>query len=56
VQATAVLRNGRRALPEAISGRMRGRLRRALDELAVTIGRTAKIVEFERVVPPRGNP
>ena len=28
----AVLRNGRRALPKALSGRMRGRLRRALGE------------------------
>ena len=43
-EAAVVLRNGRRALPKAISGRMRGRLRRALDELAVTIERTAKIV------------
>jgi IS5 family transposase len=48
VQATAVLRNGRRALPKAISGRMRGRLRRALDELAATIGRTAKIAAQAR--------
>ena len=43
-EAAVVVRNGRRALPKAISGRMRGRLRRALDELAVTIERTAKIV------------
>ena len=43
-EAAAVLRNGRRALPAALSGRMRGRLRRALDELAVTIERTATIV------------
>ena len=47
-EAAAVLRNGRRALPKAISGRMRGRLRRALDELAVTIDRTAKIVAQTR--------
>jgi transposase, IS5 family len=47
-QAAAVLRNGRRALPKAVSGRMRGRLRRALDELAVTIGRTATIVAQTR--------
>jgi IS5 family transposase len=47
-QAAAVLRNGRRALPKAVSGRMRGRLRRALDELAVTIGRTATIVAQAR--------
>lgn len=36
-EAAAVLRNGRRALPKAISGRIRGRLRLALDELAVAI-------------------
>jgi IS5 family transposase len=47
-QAAAVLRNGRRAVPKAISGRMRGRLRRALEELAVTAGRTAKIVAQTR--------
>jgi transposase, IS5 family len=43
-EAAAVLRNGRRALPRALSGRIRGRLRRALDELAVTVARTATIV------------
>ena len=47
-EAAAVLRNGRRAVAKAISGRMRGRLRRALDELAVTIERTAKIVAQTR--------
>ena len=47
-EAAAVLRNGRQALPKALSGRMRGRLRRALDELAVTIGRTATIVAQTR--------
>ena len=47
-QAAAVLRNGRRAVPKAVSGRMRGRLRRALDDLAVTIGRTAQIVAQTR--------
>jgi len=47
-QAAAVLRNGRRALPRALTGRMRGRLRRALDELAVTISRTATIVAQAR--------
>ena len=47
-EAVAVVRNGRRALPKALSGRMRGRLRRALDELAVTIGRTATIVAQTR--------
>jgi IS5 family transposase len=47
-EAAAVLRNGRRALPRALTGRMRGRLRRALDELAVTIERTATIVAQAR--------
>jgi transposase, IS5 family len=47
-ESAAVLRNGRRALPKALSGRMRGRLRRALDELAVTIERTATIVAQTR--------
>jgi transposase, IS5 family len=47
-QAAAVLRNGRRAVPKALSGRMRGRLRRALSELAVTIERTATIVSQAR--------
>jgi IS5 family transposase len=46
--AAAVLRNGRRALPKALSGQMRGRLRRALAELAVTIGRTGTIVAQAR--------
>src|SRR5215470_110070 len=47
-EAAAVLRNGRRALPAALSGRVRGRLRRALDELAVALGRTATIVAQTR--------
>ena len=47
-EAAAVLRNGRRALPAALSGQIRGRLRRALDELAVTIGRTATVVAQAR--------
>src|SRR5690242_16471183 len=47
-EAAAVLRNGRRALPRALSGRMRGRLRRALAELAVTVQRTAAIVAQTR--------
>jgi IS5 family transposase len=47
-QAAAVVRNGRRAVPRAISGRVRGRLRRALDELAVTIERTATLVAQAR--------
>jgi IS5 family transposase len=47
-QAAAVLRNGRRAAAKALSGRMRGRMRRALDELAVTIERTGVIVAQAR--------
>jgi IS5 family transposase len=43
-EAAAVLRNGRRAL----SGQVRGRLQRALDELAVTAGRTAAIITQTR--------
>jgi transposase, IS5 family len=47
-QAAAVLRNGRRAVPKAIGGRVRGRLRRALDELVVTIEPTTTIVAQTR--------
>jgi len=47
-QAAAVVRNGRRAVPKAISGRVRGRLVRALDELTVTINRTAQVVAQAR--------
>jgi IS5 family transposase len=47
-QAAAVLRNGRRAIRRALSGRMRGRLRRALGELAVTIERTATVAAQAR--------
>jgi IS5 family transposase len=47
-EAAAVLRNGRRAVGRALSGRVRGRLRRALDELAVTIERAATIVAQTR--------
>jgi IS5 family transposase len=47
-EAAAVVRNGRRALPRAISGRVRGRLARALGELAVTIERTHTIVAQTR--------
>jgi IS5 family transposase len=47
-EAAAVLRNGRRALPGALTGRTRGRLRRALDELAVTIERTAQVIAQAR--------
>jgi IS5 family transposase len=47
-QAAAVVRNSRRAVPKALSGRVRGRLRRALSELAVTIERTAQVVAQTR--------
>ncbi len=47
-QAAAVLRNGRRAVPKALSGPIRGRLVRALDELAVTIERTTTIIAQAR--------
>jgi IS5 family transposase len=43
-----VLRNGRRAVPKALGGRVRGRLRQALGELAVTIERTATVVAQAR--------
>ena len=55
-QAAAVLRNGRRAIPEAVSGRMRGRLRRSLDELAVTIERTGAIIAQTRTRLARQTP
>jgi len=47
-EAVAVWRNGRRAVPKALSGQVRGRLRRALDELAVTIERTHTIAAQAR--------
>jgi len=47
-EAATVARNGRRAVRKALSGRVRGRLVRALDELAVTIERTAMIVAQAR--------
>jgi IS5 family transposase len=47
-QAAGVLRNGRRAVPKALSGRVRGRLRRALAELAVAIERTGTLVAQAR--------
>jgi transposase, IS5 family len=47
-QAAAVWHNGRRSVPKALSGRVRGRLVRALDELAVTIERTGTIVAQAR--------
>ena len=47
-QASAVWRNGCRAVPKALSGRIQGRLTRALRELAVTIERTTTIVAQTR--------
>jgi IS5 family transposase len=47
-QAATVLRNGRRAVPKALSGQVRGRLQRALRELVVTIERTRRIVAQTR--------
>ena len=47
-QAAAVLRNGRRAVRRALSGRVRGRLPRALGELAVAIERTATVAAQAR--------
>src|SRR5262249_1163884 len=44
VQAAAVLRNGHRAVPRALSERVRGRLQRALAELATAIKRATAIV------------
>src|SRR5262249_57743810 len=44
-EAAAVLRNGRRALPKALSGRVRGRLRRGLEGGAAA---------GEGAPPPRG--
>jgi len=48
-QAAAVLRNGRRAVPQALSGRVRGRLRRALTELATALERATAIVAQARI-------
>src|SRR5436190_1310763 len=47
-QAATVLRNGRRAVPKALSGQVRGRLQRALRELVVTIERARRIVAQTR--------
>ena len=47
-EAAVVVRNGRRAVAKALSGRLRGRLTRALAELAVTIERTGTIVAQAR--------
>ncbi|MBF6332418.1 ISNCY family transposase [Nocardia transvalensis] len=49
-EASAVLRNGCRAADKVTDGRMRGRLERALDELAVTIVRTGRLVGQTRLL------
>jgi IS5 family transposase len=46
-EARAVIRNGRRALRTA-TGRRKGQLRRALDELSTTVQRTGRVVEQTR--------
>src|SRR5262249_12643527 len=55
-EAAAVLRNGRRALPRALSGRVRGRLRRALAELAGPIGPTRPTLGQAPTPPARPTP
>jgi transposase, IS5 family len=47
-EAAAVLRNGHRALRRVADGRVRGRLRRALAELAATVVRTRRIAAQAR--------
>jgi transposase, IS5 family len=54
-QAQAVLRNARRALPR-MSGRAKGRLRRAVNELAVLIRRTATVIGQARTRLAGGKP
>jgi IS5 family transposase len=46
--AEAIVRNGKRALPKA-SGHVKGRLRRALDELTSTLAVTDKLIAQTRV-------
>jgi len=54
-EAQAVLRNARRALGR-VTGRHRGRLRRAVVELAVLIARTATVVTQARIRLAGGQP
>ncbi|ROT34267.1 ISNCY family transposase [Micromonospora sp. HM5-17] len=53
--AQAVLRNARRAL-NRVTGRARGRLRRAVNELAVTIERTNQVITQTRIRLAGGKP
>jgi IS5 family transposase len=54
-QAQAVLRNARRALPHLV-GQAKGRLRRAVNELAVIIRRTATVISQARIRLAGGKP
>jgi transposase, IS5 family len=45
----SLVRNGRRAVPRALSGRVAGRLRQALTELATAIERAAVVVTQARI-------
>jgi IS5 family transposase len=54
-EATTVLRNARRALSR-VTGRAKGRLRRAVNELAVTIDRTYTVIAQARIRLAGGKP
>lgn len=54
-EAQAVLRNARRALPR-LTGRDRGRLRRAVNELAVLLDRTATVITQAQIRLAGGKP
>jgi IS5 family transposase len=54
-EAQAVLRNARHALPR-VSGRARGQLRRAINELAVMIHRTSTVIAQARTRLAGGKP
>jgi IS5 family transposase len=54
-EATAVVRNARRALPRT-SGRVQGRLRRAVNELDTLLERAARVTAQARVRLDGGNP
>ena len=54
-QAHAVLRNARRALPQ-LTGQAKGQLRRAVDELAIVIRRTATVISQARIRLAGGKP
>jgi IS5 family transposase len=54
-QAQTVLRNARRALPQ-LTGRAKGRLRRAVNELAVILSRTTTVIAQARIRLAGGKP